>query len=109
MPLQPSSLEAIQTLALGFAFAGFLASSFELVTRHAAGLRLLERGGVPGLACVPVVVFSAPFLILRHTIRGGRERANPFGFAMLAMIAACLWSLACGRVVLDVALHIAGA
>ena len=98
MHLDPSALEAVQTLALGFAFAGCLASTFELVTAHAAGIRLLQRGGLRALACVPILVFSAPFLIVRHTVREGRRS---FPAAMLAGIAAGLCSLASGRLLLD--------
>ena len=106
MPISPSSLEALEALALGFAFAGLLASGFEVFTTRPAGFSLLQKGGVKGLASVPLVVFSAPFLILRNTVRGQRIEKRPAHFVFLATIIACFWSLASGRVVMDLALRV---
>jgi hypothetical protein len=109
MSIDPSSLQSLQALGLGFAFAGFLASAFELVTERKASFHLLEAGGLAALASLPVVVFSAPFIIVRNTVRGRRFERRPVGFVMLATMIACVWSLACGRLVLDLALSLAGA
>jgi len=106
--IQPAALEALQSLLIGFAFAGLLASAFELFTSHRADFRLLERGGLAAVASVPVVVFSAPFLILRNTVHGGRIEGRPFMFVMLASMTAAVWGMASGRVVLDL-LHMLGA
>jgi hypothetical protein len=51
---------------------------------------------------VPLVVFTAPFLIIRNTVRGQRRERRPIHYVMLATMIACLWSLACGRVVMDI-------
>jgi predicted signal transduction protein with EAL and GGDEF domain len=109
MRLDPSTLEAFAALILGFVFAGMLASAFELLTNRQASFHLLQGGGVTALACVPVVVFSAPFIILRNTLRGRRFERRPVGFVMAATIIACFWSLMSGRLVLDLAQLIAGA
>jgi hypothetical protein len=109
MPIDPSTWETFQSLALGFAFAGLLASAFELCTERRASFGLLHGGGLGAVACVPLVVFSAPFIILRNTVRGRRFERRRVGFVMAATIVACLWSLMSGRVVLDVAQVIAGA
>ncbi len=101
MSLEPAAVEALKSLVLGFAFAGLLASAFELFTRRRAGFELLQRGGVGAVASVPVVVFSAPFLILRNTVRGRRIEGRPFFFVMTASMIASIWSLISGRVVLD--------
>jgi len=106
--IQPAALEALQSLLIGFAFAGLLASAFELFTSHRADFKLLERGGLAAVASVPVVVFSAPFLILRNTVHGGRIEGRPFMFVMLASMTAAAWGMASGRVVLDL-LHMLGA
>jgi hypothetical protein len=106
--ISPAALESLQALAIGFAFAGLLASAFELFTARRADFRLLEAGGFRAVASVPVIVFSAPFLILRNTLRGSRIEGRPFVFVMLASMIASLWSLASGRVVLDL-LHLIGA
>lgn len=108
MTIQPAALEALQSLLIGFAFAGFLASAFELFTSHRADFELLEKGGLTAVASVPVVVFSAPFLILRNTVHGGRIEGRPFMFVMLASMAAAIWGMVSGRVVLDL-LHMLGA
>ena len=109
MQISPSSLESLAALALGFAFAGLLVSAFELLTRHRASFSLLHSGGALALACVPILVFSAPFIILRNTVRGRRLERRPISFVFAATVIACLWSLMSGRLVLDFAQLIAGA
>ncbi|WP_089174839.1 hypothetical protein [Bosea sp. AS-1] len=105
MTIEPAALEALQSLLLGFAFAGLLASAFELFTARRADFKLLQAGGFAAVASVPVVIFSAPFLILRNTVRGRRIEGRPFMFVMLASMIAAVWSMASGRVVLDL-LHV---
>ncbi|PTM42478.1 hypothetical protein [Bosea sp. 124] len=107
MTIEPAALEALQSLIIGFAFAGLLASAFELFTTQRADFRLLQAGGLFAVASVPVVVFSAPFLIVRNTVRGRRIEGRPFMFVMLASMIASVWSIACGRIVLDL-LHMLG-
>lgn len=99
--LTPDALESFRALALGFAFSGFLAAGFEYLTHRKASFTLLQIGGPTSLACVPIVVFSAPFIILRNTLRGRRFERRPMGFVMLATIISGLWSLMAGRVMLD--------
>ncbi|MBN9453606.1 MAG: hypothetical protein J0I42_16810 [Bosea sp.] len=108
MTIQPSAVEALQSLFLGFAFAGLLASAFELFTAQRADFKLLQAGGVAAVASVPVVVFSAPFLILRNIVNGRVSDGRPFSFVMFASMTAAIWSLISGRVVLDL-LHLLGA
>lgn len=108
MSISPAALATLQSLFIGFAFAGLLASAFELFTRRRADFRLLQAGGLVAVASVPVVVFSAPFLILRNTVRGRRIEGRPFAFVVLASMIASLWSVASGRVVLDLLALIAG-
>ncbi|KPF71664.1 hypothetical protein IP69_05755 [Bosea sp. AAP35] len=107
MTIEPAALETLHSLFIGFAFAGLLASAFELFTAQRADFRLLQAGGLVAVASVPVVVFSAPFLILRNTVRGRRIEGRPFVFVMLASMIASVWSIFSGRVVLDL-LHVLG-
>lgn len=107
MSIDPVAFEASQSLFIGFAFAGLLASAFELFTTRRADFGLLQSGGLGALASVPVVVFSAPFLILRNTARARRIEGRPFMFVILAGMIASVWSIASGRVVLDM-LHLFG-
>ncbi len=106
MRIEPAAIEAIQALFFGFAFAGLLASAFELFTQRRASFSLLQAGGIAAVASVPVIVFAAPFLILRNTVRGRRIEGRPFLFVMLASMVASLWSLASGRVALDLVLRL---
>lgn len=99
--IDPGAVEALQALVIGFAFAGMLASAYELFTTRRADFKMLEAGGLTAVASVPVVVFSAPFLILRNTVRGRMIEGRPFHFVVLASLIAALWSMASGRVVLD--------
>jgi hypothetical protein len=108
MWLDPDKLNALASLCLGFAFAGFLASGFELLVRRPLSFSLLQGGGVGALASVPVLVFSAPHIIVRNTIRGRRFERRSMYAVMMATIIAGLWSLMSGRLVLDLANLVAG-
>lgn len=99
--MDPLAAEAVQAIFIGFAFAGLLASAFELLTRRRVAFELLQSGGFGAVASVPVVIFCAPFMILRNTVRGRRIQGRPLIFVVLASLIAGLWSMACGRVVLD--------
>jgi hypothetical protein len=109
MVLQQSSIDAFCALAIGFAFAGLLASGFELMLRRPLGFSALQTGDIGAVATVPVLVFSAPMIIIRNTIRGRRIDGRPIPYVMLATIIACLWSMMCGRLVLDLTQLLAGA
>jgi hypothetical protein len=101
MTLSPSAIAGLQALALGFAFAGLIASAYELLTERRAGFSLLQGGGFRAVASVPIVLFAAPFLILRNTARGRRIEGRPIHFVVLASMVASVWSLACGQVLID--------
>ena len=109
MRIDPAAFEAIQAVLLGFAFAGLVASAFELVFERRASFSLLKTGDLGAVACVPMVVFSAPFIIIRNTILGRRLENRPFLSVVMATIVACVWSLLSGRLVLDVTYIIVGA
>ncbi len=101
MTLTPDHIEAFQALLLGLAAAGALATGFEALTSRRASFELLETGGPQALASVPLIVFTAPFIILRNTVRGRRFERRPVFFVALATVIAGLWGLASGRVMLD--------
>lgn len=106
MIVTPQALDALEALAMGFAFAGLLASGFEVFANRPAGFALLQRGGLAALASVPLVVFSAPFLIVRNTVRGQKRERRPMHFVMVATMIASVWSLVCGRVVMDLVMKV---
>ncbi len=101
MTLTPDQIEAFQALFLGIAAAGLLATGFEALTQRRASFELLEVGGPRALASVPLIIFTAPFIILRNTLRGRRFERRPVVFVAVATVIAGLWGLACGRVILD--------
>lgn len=109
MSIDPSALSALQTLIVGFVFAGLLSSAFELVTERRASFTLLESGGLLTVVSVPLLIFSAPFIILRNTLRGRRYEDRPIGFVMLATIIAGFWSLCSGAVLRNVMALFTGA
>lgn len=98
--MSPESVQSFMALAIGFAFAGLMSSGYQLVTERPASFRLLEQGPRPAaLAAVPFLVFAAPFIIMRNTIRGRRIEHRRFEFVMLATVIAGIWSLMSGTVV----------
>jgi hypothetical protein len=87
-------------VAIGFAVAGLIASGYQLVTRRPASFNLLQHGPSPStFAAVPLLVFAAPFIIMRNTVRGRRIEHRGFGMVMIATIVAGCWSLMSGTVV----------
>lgn len=102
------SIEAFKALAIGIAAAGMVATGFEAMTERRASFTLLETGGARAVASVPLVVLTAPFIILRNTVRGRKQDRRRIGFVALATMIACLWGLACGRVILEMAIAILG-
>jgi hypothetical protein len=108
MVLTPQSIDSFFALFYGFAFAGLFATGFELLTQRRASFHLLQTGDVIAAVCVPLVVFSAPFIIIRNTIRGRRyERRNMLS-VIVATFLACFWALMSGRVVLDATYFLIG-
>jgi hypothetical protein len=87
-------------LAIGFAVAGMLCSAYQLLTMQHASFRLLhEPERNRALAAVPFLLFAAPFIIVRNTIRGARIERRNFGFAAMAAFLAGFWSLMSGTMV----------
>jgi hypothetical protein len=103
-PGRVMSLEALQSLfavAFGFAFAGMLATGYQLFSERPASFRLLNDESRPkALVSVPFLVFAAPFIILRNTIRGVTIESRGFMPAMFATVLAGFWSLSCGLVMI---------
>jgi len=54
---------------------------------------------VATFAAIPFLVFAAPFIIMRNTIRGRRIERRRFEFVMVATVIAGIWSLMSGTVV----------
>jgi len=95
--ISPETIQSLFALAFGFAVAGTCASGFRLARNHFPSFRLLETGPVPArFAAVPLLIFSAPFIIMRNTLRGVRIERRRFEFVMIATVLAGFWSLMSG-------------
>ncbi len=98
--ISPETIDSFFALAIGFAVAGLCASGYRLFSRHVPSFRLLEVGPVPArFAAIPLLMFSAPYIIMRNTIRGRRIEGRRAEIVMVATVIAGLWSLMCGTVV----------
>ena len=98
--LSPDRVESLFAVAFGFAFAGLCASGCRAAGLHFPHLRMLQAGPLPGrLAAVPLLIFSAPFLIMRNTLRGDPPERPRGNVVMLATVVAGLWSLMSGTAV----------
>ena len=100
LSISPESAQEFLALLIGFAVAGLISTGYQLVTERPASFRLLEQGPNPTtFAAIPFLVFAAPFIIMRNTIRGRRIERRRFEFVMVATVVAGVWSLMSGTVV----------
>jgi Family of unknown function (DUF6949) len=98
--ISPETIVSFFSLAIGFAVAGLCASGYRLFCRHFPSFRQLEVGPVAGrFAAIPLLMFSAPFIIMRNTLRGRRIEGRRAEIVMMATVIAGLWSLMSGTVV----------
>jgi hypothetical protein len=98
---EPQQLDAVRARLFGMAFSGLLFSAFQYLTDSPPSFSLLQRRGWTAALAVPLVVMTAPFIILRNTIRGRRFERRSIFFVWLATVIACLWGMAAGRVMLN--------
>ncbi|MGY3616237.1 DUF6949 family protein [Bradyrhizobium sp. USDA 10063] len=95
--MSPEALNSFFALFIGFALAGALTSGYQAMAQRPAGFGLLQEGAAPrAFAAVPFLVFAAPFIIMRNTLRGARIERRRFEFVMMATIIAGFWSLMSG-------------
>jgi uncharacterized protein DUF6949 len=98
--VSPDIVESLFAVALGFAVAGLCASGYRLFSVRFPSFRLLEVGPMTArVAAVPLLIFSAPFIIMRNTLRGRRLERRRGELVMVATVIAGLWSLMSGTVV----------
>ena len=100
LAVSPDAIQSFFTLAWGFAMAGLCASGYRMCASRFPSFRQLEVGPLAArFAAIPLLMFSAPFIIMRNTIRGHRIERRRTEFVMIATIVAGLWSLMSGTVV----------
>jgi hypothetical protein len=98
--ISPDTINSFFSLAIGFAVAGTCATGYRLFAEHFPSFQLLEIGPtVSRFASIPLLMFSAPFIIMRNTLRGRRIEGRGAQFVMMATVIAGLWSLMSGTVV----------
>ncbi len=98
--ISPETIQSFFAITIGFAVGGLCSSGYRLFGLHFPSFRMLETGPKAArLAAVPLLIFSAPFLIMRNTLRGRRIERRPPEFVMMATVLAGLWSLMSGTVV----------
>jgi O-antigen/teichoic acid export membrane protein len=97
VPMTPEALNSFFSICIGFALAGALVSGYQALARRPAGFGLLQDGVAPKtFAAVPFLVFAAPFIIMRNTLRGARMESRRFEFVMVATVIAGFWSMMSG-------------
>jgi hypothetical protein len=95
--MSPDALNSLFSLFIGFALAGALASGYQALVQQPAGFGLLQEGVAPKtFAAVPFLVFAAPFIIMRNTLRGAKIERRRVEFVMMATVLAGFWSLMSG-------------
>jgi hypothetical protein len=98
--MSAESLQSFYALILGLAIAGALSTGYQIFAERPASFRLLNEARPRALAAVPFLVFAAPFIILRNTIRGARIEGRGFMAVMAATMIAGFWGLSCGMVIM---------
>lgn len=92
--------EVLFAIAIGFSVAGLCACGYRLFGMHFPSFHLLEAGPMTArFAAVPLLIFSAPFLIMRNTLQGRQVERRRVEFIVIAMVIAGLWSLMSGTAV----------
>ena len=98
--MTPESVQSLIAVAIGFSVAGLSASGYRLMTSQLPSFGLLQAGPrLSSFAAVPVLLFSAPFIIMRNTLIGRRHEGRRFEVVFAATLIAGFWSLMSGTVV----------
>ncbi len=99
--MTPESWQNLLSLALGFAMAGLFTSAYQLATSKVPSFGMLSTGPSPqAFAAVPLLMITAPFLIMRNTLLGQRQEGRRFEFVFLATVISGFWSLMSGMVLM---------
>ena len=95
--MTPEAFNTLFSICIGFALAGALVNGYQALAQRPAGFGLLQDGVAPKtFAAVPFLVFAAPFIIMRNTLRGMRVESRRAEFVMMATLIAGFWSMMSG-------------
>ncbi len=98
--MAPDSVQMLLALVLGFAIGGMCSSAYQLATDRLPTFGLLNAGpSAAAVAAVPLLMLSAPFLIMRNTLLARHQEGRCFEFVFLATLIAGFWSLMSGLAV----------
>ncbi|MGB3485331.1 MAG: hypothetical protein WBB07_24340, partial [Mycobacterium sp.] len=98
--MSPDALNSLFSLLIGFALAVALLSGYQAFVQRPAGFGLLQQEAVTSsFIAVPFLVFAAPFIIMRNTIRGRQVERRRVEFVMMATVLSGFWSLMSGTFV----------
>ncbi len=99
--MSPEAFNSFFAILIGFALAGALTSGFQALVQRPPGFGLLTQDAGPkAFAAVPFLVFAAPFIIMRNTVRGRTIEGRRVEFVALATVIAGFWSMMSGTFVL---------
>jgi hypothetical protein len=95
--MTPEAFNSLFSICIGFALAGALVNGYQAFAQRPAGFGLLQDGVAPKtFAAVPFLVFAAPFIIMRNTLRGMLVESRRVEFVMMATVIAGFWSMMSG-------------
>jgi len=98
--MTPESVQMLLAVALGFAIAGLCSSAYQLATDRLPTFGMISTGpSAAAVAAVPLLMLSAPFLIMRNTLLARKQEGRRFEFVFLATVIAGFWSLMSGLVI----------
>lgn len=99
--MSPEALNSFFAIYIGFALAGALTSGFQAFMEKPPGFGLLmQEASAKAFAAVPFLVFAAPFIIMRNTVRGRTIEGRRVQFVAMATVIAGFWSMMSGTFVL---------
>jgi hypothetical protein len=106
--MSQTQIESFLALAVGFAFAGFVAALYRAMRDRPPSFNLLLTGGPTGLVAIPLLAVAGPAIIMRNTLRGRKYERRQIHFVALATIIASFWAIAIGYQILGAFAGFAG-
>jgi len=94
--------------ACGFVFAAVLATGYQLLANRPARFEMVQDVGesspVGALMRVFLVIWAAPYIIMRNAVRARLIERRPLGWLFASLFIAGVWSVCAGILVLNLAI-----